>query len=179
MESLDQYSKTAARELTQMMTERLPKEIRDMIWEWYWLEPDEDTHRSPIVRAAEFHDQQLDPLWLRHCPDKASCRCFTCEDLPSALVADVVGRQNVREAATSYLRDHTVIWCSTFDGFRQQLDLDLFHTGITLADTCGEVHMKVEIEFDDHIAIRKGNYVTKPLLERKMRQLELLFSLFL
>jgi hypothetical protein len=130
----------------------LPKELRDIIWEHYWLanpdlfRVDRTSYSSELEQLRLFLDRALkkDPTCIKTCSRPHECTCFTTKQLPNAVLPALVGHAVARDATVVGLQllcdsifENQEYPCLTriqLEDLHYQLALDVCHVGYTFAD---------------------------------------------
>ncbi|KAF2867928.1 hypothetical protein BDV95DRAFT_165494 [Massariosphaeria phaeospora] len=128
--------------LTTRMQQRLPRELRDHIYEHYWGFGDSveaklalDYVRAQVDDIADLDTESLRAIHWK-CSDGSPCRCLISENVPILLLQAVVGQETVKEAVGSLLsREMEIPTDLPCKNAGRILELDVFNVGATLSSS--------------------------------------------
>ncbi|PVI03836.1 hypothetical protein DM02DRAFT_625540 [Periconia macrospinosa] len=153
-EITDRYSRQESQALAQAIQTRLPREIRDLIYEQYWLPLKEDENGGLVRLNCTLFGLHFFPCDenAKDClHNTAECSCFDNGDMfPTAMLAAYVGAQVAREACVTLTQLKTFS-PSTFlcrdrcphknytvqiEDLEELVERDFLRVGIPLRDVC-------------------------------------------
>jgi hypothetical protein len=131
------YSKAWTRVCMMKMQERLPQELRDMIYEYIWL-PDEHKKLDPIIQrrcccpARESNHvwmPQVKAYWRK--PEEQKCTCFSETYGTHIMDPEFVGSEPAREIAEA--------WCRVKAKLRHEITIGPLETTNEAGDRLGDI----------------------------------------
>ncbi|KAF2106477.1 hypothetical protein BDV96DRAFT_591004 [Lophiotrema nucula] len=146
MDTIISYSKGELRALADTMNSKLPREVRDLVYESYWKLNDWELDVARTFYSEEYK-RELHNNWnhenytARHLECKKQrertgsdpcCQCFSWHQFAACLLPAFVGQQAASEAVEALAQNIKPDCQVLFDDLHFELSLDVFHVNVAI-----------------------------------------------